>query len=192
MIPYILVLYYSKHGSTETMAKHIARGAKKVTTIDVRVRRIPDIIPTSQQQNGYLYCTFDDLSECSGLILGSPAYFGSIAAPVKHFIDQTSTLWMTGKLIDKPASVFTSASTMHGGHEICLQALTIPLLHHGMIIQGISYRQKALIETQSGGTPYGSSHLASGHSPIPLSTEEMTLCEHQGERLAKLVAKLHS
>ncbi|MCZ2723490.1 NAD(P)H:quinone oxidoreductase [Marinomonas sp. 15G1-11] len=196
-LPYILILYYSRHGSVAEMAKYIARGVKKQTAIDVKVRQVPDVATTTTSlspsipEEGVPYCTLDELAECSGLILGSPSYFGSIASPLKFFLDQTSTLWMTGKLIDKPASVFTSGSSMHGGHEMCLQALATPLFHHGMIIQSQSYKAKELMQTQTGGTPYGASHLASSTNNTELSNDESALCEIQGYRLAKLVMQLN-
>ncbi len=195
--PYILVLYYSRHGSIAEMAKHIARGIKQHPDIDVKVRQVPEVASTTTEaapaipDEGVPYCTLDELADCSGLILGSPSYFGSIASPLKYFLDQTSLLWMTGKLVDKPASVFTSGSSMHGGHEMCLQALSIPLFHHGMIIQSQSYKAKELMQTQTGGTPYGASHFASSTSNTELSKDEVALCEIQGQRLANLVSQLN-
>ncbi|MFT2111375.1 NAD(P)H:quinone oxidoreductase [Marinomonas sp. 2405UD68-3] len=195
--PYILILYYSRHGSVAEMAKHIARGIKQHASIDVKIRQVPDVAPTTTEttpeipEKGVPYCTLEELAECSGLILGSPSYFGSIASPLKHFLDQTSLLWMTGKLVDKPASVFTSGSSMHGGHEMCLHALAIPLFHHGMIVQSQSYKAKELMQTRTGGTPYGVSHFASSTSNTELSQDEIALCEIQGQRLATLVSQLN-
>ncbi|GAB3476618.1 NAD(P)H:quinone oxidoreductase [Marinomonas epiphytica] len=196
--PYILILYYSKHGSIAEMAKHLGRGAKTVSGIDVKIRQVADVAPNTEVANpalpdeGAPYCTLEELAECSGLALGSPSYFGSMAAPLKHFLDQTSTLWMTGQLIDKPACGFTSASTMHGGQEQCLMSMIPPTLHHGMIWLGLSYRQKELISTQTGGTPYGASHLACSTADKHLSSDEINLCEAQGKRLANLALKLSS
>lgn len=196
MTPYILVLYYSRHGSVAEMAKHIARGAKQQTTLDVMIRQVPDIADITQAAqdpipaDGAPYCSLDDLANCSGLALGSPSYFGGIASPLKYFLDQTSMIWMSGQLANKPASVFTSASTMHGGQEMCLQALMTPLFHHGMIIHGLSYKSPALHKTASGGTPYGASHFASSTGSSALSEEESKLCHDQGERLSKLCKAL--
>jgi len=192
MTPYILVLYYSRHGSVAEMAKHIARGAKQQNNLDVMIRQVPDIADVTQAaqapipEDGAPYCTLDELANCSGLALGSPSYFGGIASPLKYFLDQTSMLWMSGQLANKPASVFTSASTMHGGQEMCLQALMTPLFHHGMIVHGLSYKSPALHQTATGGTPYGASHFASSTGSSELSKEESKLCHDQGERLAKL------
>ena len=196
--PYILVLFYSKHGSIAEMAKHIARGVNKVSGIEAKVRQVPEVADTTTvaspaiPEEGAPYCTLEELAECSGLALGSPSYFGSMAAPLKHFIDQTSTLWLTGRLIDKPACGFTSASTMHGGQEQCLHSMMTPILHHGMIWAGLPYRNKELIQTTTGGTPYGASHLASSQHENNLSNDEKSLCEAQGERIAKMALKLLS
>lgn len=194
--PYVLILFYSRHGSVANMAKHIARGANTVNGIDVKIRQVPDVADTTTLASpalpdaGAPYCTLEELAECSGLALGSPSYFGSMAAPLKHFIDQTSTLWLTGRLIDKPACAFTSASTMHGGQEQCLHSMMTPLLHHGMVWMGLSYKNKALISTLSGGTPYGASHLANNTNDSKLTDEEKALCEAQGARLAQMALKL--
>lgn len=192
MTPYILVLYYSRHGSVAEMAKHIARGAKQQTHLDVIIRQVPDIADVTQAaqaqipEDGPPYCTLDELANCSGLALGSPSYFGGIASPLKFFLDQTSMIWMSGQLANKAASVFTSASTMHGGQEMCLQALMTPLFHHGMIVHGLSYKSPALHQTATGGTPYGASHFAKSTGTSELSKEESALCNDQGARLAKL------
>ncbi|MEP0074195.1 MAG: NAD(P)H:quinone oxidoreductase [Marinomonas sp.] len=194
--PYILILFYSRHGSIAEMAKHIARGANKVSNIEIKIRQVPDVAVTTQTaqpelpDEGAPYCTLEELSGCSGLALGSPSYFGSMAAPLKHFIDQTSTLWLTGQLIDKPACGFTSASTMHGGQEQCLHSMMTPLLHHGMVWVGLPYKNKELISTTTGGTPYGASHLANNTNEVSLSEEEKALCEAQGQRIAEMALKL--
>ncbi len=196
--PYILILFYSKHGSIAEMAKYIARGVNKVSGIEAKVRQVPDVADTTTvaspaiPDEGAPYCTLEELAECSGLALGSPSYFGSMAAPLKHFIDQTSTLWLTGRLIDKPACGFTSASTMHGGQEQCLHSMMTPILHHGMVWAGLPYRNKELIQTTTGGTPYGASHLASSQSENNLSEDEKNLCEAQGQRIAQLALSLQS
>ncbi|MFD1384935.1 NAD(P)H:quinone oxidoreductase [Rhodanobacter aciditrophus] len=192
----LLILYYSRHGSVATMAKHIARGAQQVANTHVVIRQLPDASFTTEQtsdpipESGYPYCELDDLAECDGLAIGSPSYFGSMAAPVKLFLDQTSTLWMSGQLIDKPACAFASASSMHGGHEMTLQSMMIPLLHHGMVWAGLPYKNKALINTKAGGTPYGVTHLASHTSDTGLSDDEIELCVAQGKRLAELATAL--
>ncbi|MGR0278931.1 NAD(P)H:quinone oxidoreductase [Marinomonas dokdonensis] len=196
--PYILILFYSKHGSIAEMAKYIARGVNKVSGIEAKVRQVPDVADTTTvaspaiPDEGAPYCTLEELAECSGLALGSPSYFGSMAAPLKHFIDQTSTLWLTGRLIDKPACGFTSASTMHGGQEQCLHSMMTPILHHGMVWAGLPYRNKELIQTTTGGTPYGASHLASSQSESNLSEDEKNLCEAQGQRIAQLALSLQN
>lgn len=195
--PYVLVLYYSKHGSVAEMAKHIARGAKQLGTLDVIIRQVPEIRDVTQEAQTHMpdegapFCTQEELAGCSGLALGSPSYFGGIASPLKHFIDQTSSVWMSGQLANKPASVFTSASSMHGGQEMCLQALITPLFHHGMLIHGLSYKSPALHKTQTGGTPYGASHFAASTGNTTLSEDEMALCHAQGLQLAKLSNALY-
>ncbi|TDO99029.1 NAD(P)H:quinone oxidoreductase [Marinomonas balearica] len=194
--PYVLIAYYSRHGSIETMAKHIARGVSKVSGIEARIRQIPNISTTTEQteteipESGHPYIELNDLSDCAGLVIGSPSYFGSMAAPVKHLIDQSSTLWMSGQLCNKPAGAFTSASSMHGGHEMTIQSIMTPLLHHGMVWLGLPYKNKSLITTMSGGTPYGASHLAKSTGESKLTTEEQLLCEAQGERIAQFSLKL--
>jgi NAD(P)H dehydrogenase (quinone) len=194
--PYLLVLFYSRHGSISEMAKHIARGIHKVPGIEAKVRQVPDVSDTTKTASpalpdeGAPYCTLEELSDCAGLAIGSPSYFGSMAAPLKHFIDQTTTLWLTGQLIDKPACGFTSASTMHGGQEQCIHSMMTPLLHHGMIWVGLPYKNKELINTTTGGTPYGASHLASSTRENSLSDDEKALCEAQGKRIAEMALKL--
>ncbi|MBJ7537789.1 NAD(P)H:quinone oxidoreductase [Marinomonas transparens] len=194
--PYILVLFYSRHGSVNEMAKHIARGVNKVNDIEVKIRQVPDVSDSTKvaspaiPEEGAPYCTLDELAECTGLAIGSPSYFGSMAAPLKHFIDQTSTLWLTGRLIDKPACGFTSASTMHGGQEQCIHSMMTPLLHHGMVWVGLPYRNKELINTATGGTPYGASHLANNTNETTLTEDEKALCEAQGKRIAEFALQL--
>lgn len=194
--PYVLILFYSRYGSVSEMAKYIARGVNSVNNIEAKVRQVPPVSEISEATadpiptDGAPYATLDELTDCAGLALGSPSYFGAMAAPLKHFIDQTSTIWMTGGLIDKPACAFTSASSMHGGHEQCLQSMMTPLLHHGMIWAGLPYKHKALINTVTGGTPYGASHLATATSENTLSKDEISLCEAQGKRIAELALKL--
>lgn len=194
--PYVLVLFYSRHGSIAEMAKYVARGINSVTGIEAKIRQVPTVSDTTVAtmpeipDDGAPYATLEELANCAGLAMGSPSYFGSMAAPLKHFLDQTSTIWMTGGLIDKPACAFTSASTMHGGHEQCLHSMMTPLLHHGMIWAGLPYKNKSLINTNAGGTPYGASHLATSTSEKQLTKDEQLLCEAQGKRIAELALKL--
>ncbi|RDL42981.1 NAD(P)H-quinone oxidoreductase [Marinomonas piezotolerans] len=192
----ILIVFYSRHGSVAAMAKHIARGAQRIANTDVIVRQLPDASFNSEQtrdaipEEGYPFCEIEELAECDGLAIGSPSYFGSMAAPVKLFLDQSSPLWMSGQLIDKPACAFASASTMHGGHEMTLHSMMIPLMHHGMVWVGLPYKNRALISTTAGGTPYGVTHLASQTSETDLTDDEKSLCEAQGQRLAELATTL--
>jgi NAD(P)H dehydrogenase (quinone) len=193
--PYVLVLYYSRHGSTREMARQIARGIEKAG-LEARLRTVPDITTVCEStapsipEQGDLYCTLDDLKNCSGLALGSPTRFGNMAAQLKYFLDSTSPLWMSGDLIGKPACVFTSTSSLHGGQETTLQSMMLPLLHHGMVICGIPYSESALLSTQNGGTPYGASHVAGDDRAAMLDQHEQSLCIAQGHRLANLAKKL--
>ncbi|EXJ13148.1 MULTISPECIES: NAD(P)H:quinone oxidoreductase [Nitrincola] len=195
--PYLLVLYYSRHGATKTMAQQIARGAEQAG-IEAMIRTVPSISPESEQTipeiptEGAPYCTLDELKHCSGLALGSPTRFGNMAAPLKYFLDTTSSLWLSGALINKPAGVFTSASTLHGGHESTLLSMMLPLLHHGMLLTGIPYSVSELSTTQSGGSPYGASHLASTDSQRPLDKDERALCQALGARLGQLALQLRN
>ncbi len=192
--PYVLVLYYSRHGATRTMAKHIARGIEQ-SGIEARLRTVPSISTTCEAvepaipEEGSLYCTEQDLSNCSGLALGSPTRFGNMAAPLKYFIDGTSAQWLSGTLINKPACVFSSSSSLHGGQETTLLSMMIPLLHHGMVIAGLPYSETALLETTTGGTPYGATHVA-GQNNRALDEIELSLCLAQGKRLGELASKL--
>lgn len=192
--PYVLVLYYSRHGATRTMAKHIARGIEQ-SGVEARLRTVPSISTTCEAvepaipEEGSLYCTEQDLSNCSGLALGSPTRFGNMAAPLKYFIDGTSAQWLSGTLINKPACVFSSSSSLHGGQETTLLSMMIPLLHHGMVIAGLPYSETALLETTTGGTPYGATHVA-GQNNRALDEIELSLCLAQGKRLGELASKL--
>lgn len=196
--PYILVLYYSRYGATAQMAQRIARGINEVNGIEARLRTVPAIsrvceaVADTIPEDGALYCTDDDLRHCSGLALGSPTRFGNMAAPLKYFIDSTSGLWLSGALINKPASVFSSSSSMHGGQESTLLSMMLPLLHHGMLISGVPYSETALFRTEKGGTPYGASHVAGTDSNEPLSEDELTICHSQGKRMANLALALQS
>ncbi|WP_286238318.1 NAD(P)H:quinone oxidoreductase [Neptuniibacter halophilus] len=194
--PYVLVLYYSRHGSTRSMAQYIARGVEQAG-IEARLRTVPAISANCEAtepgipDSGALYCSEADLAECAGLALGSPTRFGNMAAPLKYFIDGTSSLWLSGALINKPAAVFSSSSSLHGGQESTLLTMMIPLLHHGMVLAGLPYSESELLKTRSGGTPYGPSHL-SGQDQRPLDETEINLCIAQGKRLGELALKLRS
>ena len=192
----ILVLYYSRHGATAEMAQRIAFGIESVAGCQARLRTVPpvssvceataDAIPDA----GPPYASLDDLRECAGLALGSPTRFGNMAAPLKYFLDSTSSLWLSGGLIGKPAAVFTSTSSLHGGQETTLLSMMLPLLHHGMLILGLPYSETELLTTTSGGTPYGPSHTAGVDSKQPLTAEEKHLCTALGKRLADTVTAL--
>ncbi|MEK9765257.1 MAG: NAD(P)H:quinone oxidoreductase [Thalassolituus sp.] len=194
--PYVLVLYYSRHGKTAEMAKLIARGVES-TGLEARIRTVPEVSPATEATapqvpaDGAIYCTMDDLKNCSGLIMGSPTRFGNMAAPLKYFIDSTSSLWLTGALIDKPAAVFTSTSSMHGGQETTLLTMMLPLLHHGMVMAGLPYTEAGLNTTTGGGTPYGASHVSGQSGEQPLTKEEINLCQAQGARIARLAQALN-
>jgi NAD(P)H dehydrogenase (quinone) len=189
----ILVLYYSRDGATKAMAQHIARGIESAGG-DASLRTVPNISSVCEQteneipESGSLYVSLDDLNNCDGLALGSPTHFGNMAAPLKYFIDNTSEAWFSGALCNKPAVVFTSTGSMHGGQESTLLSMMLPLLHHGMLLLGIPSSEDALRETQTGGTPYGASHVSYGQHA--LSKDEKTLCFALGARLAKTAIKL--
>lgn len=196
--PYILVLYYSRQGATRALAERIAAGITSVGGIDVRLRTVPPVSPTCEAVDpevpaeGAVYVSLDDLRNASGLALGSPTRFGNMAAPLKHFIDSTSELWLNGALIDKPATAFTSTSSLHGGQETTLVSMLLPMLHHGMVYAGIPYSEPALTRTRGGGTPYGVSHLAGTRSDRPVDGDESELATAQGIRLARLALTLES
>ncbi len=192
----VLVLYYSLHGNVAGMARYVARGIEEVDTMQARVRTVPkvsavceavaDDVPTE----GPPYVTREDLDECTALALGSPTRFGNMAAPLKYFLDGTATEWLSGTLAGKPAAVFTSTATLHGGQESTLLSMMLPLLHHGMVVMGIPYTEQDLTSTRSGGTPYGASHLAGAHGDIAITDEEQRLCVALGRRLATAAARL--
>ncbi|HYQ71624.1 MAG TPA: NAD(P)H:quinone oxidoreductase [Gammaproteobacteria bacterium] len=192
----ILVLYYSRYGATTDMAQRIAVGIESVAGCQARIRTVPPVSTVCEAtadtipDDGPPYASTDDLQECAGLALGSPTRFGNMAAPLKYFLDQTSGLWLGGALIGKPAAVFTSTSSLHGGQETTLLSMMLPLLHHGMLILGLPYSETELISTTSGGTPYGASHTAGHDSKLPLTTEEKNLCTALGKRLAETVVAL--
>jgi NAD(P)H dehydrogenase (quinone) len=197
-MPYILVLYYSRLGACAEMANQIARGIEKVKGVEARIRTVPAVSPATEAteppipREGPPYATLDDLTGCIGLALGSPTRFGNMAAPLKHFLDTTGPFWLSGALAGKPAAVFTSTGSMHGGQETTLLSMMLPLLHHGMLIVGIPYTEEALNTTRSGGTPYGASHVAGPHNDWPLTAEEKKLCHALGERLARVAVALNS
>jgi NAD(P)H dehydrogenase (quinone) len=196
--PFILVLYYSRYGATAEMAQLIARGVEKVTGIEARIRTVPAISANTEAtapavpEAGAVYCQDSDLKQCSGLVMGSPTRFGNMAAPLKYFLDTSGGLWASGALINKPAAVFTSSSSLHGGQESTLLTMINPLIHHGMIICGIPYSEAALNTTTTGGTPYGASHLAGSDSKLPISSEENELCQALGKRIAEIALKLRT
>lgn len=191
----ILVLYYSANGATHQLAKSIARGIGQVAGAEALLRTVPRVVTAIAESEpqvpttGAPYCTLDELADCDGLALGSPTRFGNMAAPLKFFLDSTSSLWLNGQLIDKPACVFTSSSSQHGGQESTLLSMQIPLLHHGMVLLGIPYSEAALHQTQSGGTPYGASHIAD-EGRTDLTDHEHQLCLAQGKRLAQMALTL--
>lgn len=196
--PYVLVLYYSTHGSVAAMAEQIARGIEQVGDIEARLRTVPAVSTTTEAMtgdipdSGPLYCTEEDLRHCSGLVIGSPVRFGNMAAAMKYFLDSTTNLWLTGELVNKPASVFTSSSSLHGGQETTLQSMMLPLMHHGMVIAGIPYTEACLTSTQSGGTPYGATHVAGTDNRTKLSSDETSLCLAQGKRMGQLALSLQA
>lgn len=193
----ILILYYSQGGAVRDMAQLIARGIEGVSGAKARIRTVPKVsanceatepeVPTS----GAPYVELKDLEECAGLALGSPTRFGNMAAPMKYFLDGTSGLWLKGALIGKPAAVFTSSGSMHGGNESTLLTMMLPLLHHGMMILGLPYSEPQLSSTMTGGTPYGASHIGGAMDDKPISDEEKKLCIALGKRLAETAIKLN-
>lgn len=194
--PNILVLYYSSHGSVAAMAEYMVRGIEQVAGVHAKLRTVPSVSSTVEEtaspipDTGPLFCTQQDLRECSGLILGSPVRFGNMASALKYFLDGTTNLWLTGELINKPASVFTSSSSLHGGQESTLLSMMLPLLHHGMVISGVPYSEPQLMATHTGGTPYGTSHVAGKDNTSSLSEDEIKLCLSQGKRMAELALAL--
>jgi len=194
--PYILVLFYSRYGATEQMAKLIGRGIEESGEFEARLRTVPAVSANTSAtepavpDSGATYCEEDDLRHCSALALGSPARFGNMAAALKHFLEGTGGLWTSGALIDKPVATFTSSGSLHGGQETTLLTMAIPMLHHGMVYCGIPYSETELNTTGSGGTPYGATHVAGSDGKKPITDEEHSLCLAQGKRLASLAAKL--
>ncbi len=196
MSPYILILYYSRTGSVANLARHVARGVERVSGIEAKLRTVPPVSTTCEATSpavpdeGAPYVSLDDIAQCSGLALGSPTRFGNMAAPLKYFLDGTSGLWLSGALANKPACVFSSTSSMHGGQESTLLSMMLPLFHHGMLLMGVPYTEPALSQTTAGGTPYGATHVAGSSNTTTLTEDEITLAQHMGERLARVALRL--
>ena len=192
----ILVLYYSRKGTTAELARQVCRGIESVPGVSARLRTVPPVSASTEAsenpvpEQGPPYASMDDLAECDGLALGSPTRFGNMAAPMKYFLDQSSGLWLKGALVDKPAGVFTSTSSLHGGQESTLLSMMLPLFHHGMILLGVPYTDGNLGKTRSGGTPYGPSAFAPGPGPSKLEKEEIAIARLLGQRLAQTALKL--
>ena len=193
-MPNILILYYSQGGSTKAIAEKIAQGVE-YASVEAKLRTVPEISPNHEKtaaeipEKGSVYVTKQDIKTADGIILGSPTRFGNMAAPLKYFIDTTSDLWFQGSLINKPAAVFTSTSSLHGGQETTLLSMMLPLLHHGAVIVGIPYSETALQHTHTGGTPYGMSHFNGVNSDKNLSQEEVVLAKALGKRVAEIALK---
>jgi len=193
----ILVLYYSRGGSVAELARHVCRGIESVSGATSRLRTVPPVAPVTQvaeppvPASGAPYATIEDLAECDGLVMGSPTRFGNMAAPLKQFLDTTGGLWVSGGLVGKPAAVFTSTQTQHGGNESTLLSMMLPLLHHGMLLLGIPFTESALQSTTSGGGPYGASHVHGSLKTVQLTDDEKQLAQRLGQRVAELAVKLH-
>jgi len=194
----ILVLYYSRTGHVAQLARLVARGVEEIPGMRARLRQVPPVAPVTERaqppepDEGAPYVALQDLHDCVGLALGSPTRFGNMAAPLKYFLDSTGAEWASGALVGKPAALFTATSTMHGGQESTLLTMALPLLHHGMLLLGLPYTEPALSATQSGGTPYGASHVAGGKGDHPISEHERELARALGRRLADTARKLAS
>lgn len=192
----ILIVYYSRHGATRRLAEAICEGVESVSGCQATLRTVPPVSPTTEATDppvpseGPPYVEAADLARCHGLILGSPTRFGNMAAPMKYFLDGTISQWLAGDLIGKPASVFTSTASMHGGQEATLLSMMLPLLHHGALIVGLPYSEADLSNTRSGGTPYGVSHLAGSDGGLAISDEEWRLAHAQGRRLSETALAL--
>jgi NAD(P)H dehydrogenase (quinone) len=192
----ILILYYSRTGAVAALARQIARGVEEVEGVQARLRSVPPVAPNTEvaaspvPDDGAPYVDKRDLTECAGLILGSPTRFGNMAAQLKYFLDSTGAEWVSGTLVGKPAAVFTSTTSMHGGQESTLLSMLLPLLHHGMLVLGLPYTEPAVSSTRSGGTPYGASHVAGASNELPLSEEEKQLARALGRRVAQVALKL--
>jgi NAD(P)H dehydrogenase (quinone) len=195
-MPDVLVLYYSRHGAVREMARWVAHGVERVAGMRARLRTVPKVSAVCEAVEpdvpaaGAPYCELADLEQCAGIALGSPTRFGNMAAPMKYFWDGTAELWLRGALSGKPAAVFSSTSSLHGGQETTLVSMMLPLLHHGMVIVGLPYTEAALFQTASGGGPYGASHVAGVASDRPVDETEKQLCVALGRRLAEMAQKL--
>ena len=194
----ILVLYYSRYGATEALAREICRGVDSVKDAAARLRTVPPVSTVTEAseeavpEDGPPFATRKDLDECVGLIMGSPTRFGNMAAPLKYFLDGTGSEWLSGTLAGKPAGLFTSTSTLHGGQESTLLTMAVPLLHHGMLIVGLPYTEPVLTSTTSGGAPYGASHVTWNKSPDQLTKDEIHLARSLGERVATIAQRLYA
>lgn len=194
----ILVLYYSRDGHVALMAQKIARGIEEVTDCQARIRTVPSVSSVCEAtapeipNAGPPYVSLEDLQSCAGLVLGSPTRFGNMATPLKYFLEQTSGLWLSGALVGKPAALFTSTSSLHGGQESTLLSMMLPLLHHGMLIVGLPYPETDLLTTRSGGSPYGATHVAGADNQNPLTEEEQRLCRALGKRVAQVAQQIKS
>jgi NAD(P)H dehydrogenase (quinone) len=192
----ILILYYSRYGSTARLAEHIARGVNKQSNCRARLRTVPPVATETKTalppvpDKGAPYVSLTDLSECDGLILGSPTRFGNMAAALKYFLDGTASDWISGSLAGKPGAVFTSTSSMHGGQESTLLSMMLPLLHHGMLLVGVPFTEQALVRSNTGGTPYGASHLARDQKDSVPSEDEIEIAQVLGQRVASIAYKL--
>tara|TARA_R110000782_G_scaffold17576_10_gene48988 strand:+ start:874 stop:1470 length:597 start_codon:yes stop_codon:yes gene_type:complete len=192
----ILVLYYSRSGSVTEMARHIARGIESVADCEANLRTVPAVSATSESveseipESGAPYATHEDLVNCDGLALGSPTRFGNMASAMKYFIDSTSDIWVSGGLAGKPATVFSSTASLHGGQETTLLSMMLPLMHHGMLLVGLPYTESGLFSNEGGGTPYGATHVAGDQNQYPVSENEKKLCFAAGKRLADIAKKL--
>ena len=193
----ILIIYYSRYGATAELARHAARGVEAVAGCTATLRTVPPVSAENERpvkalpDSGAPYATLDDLRRCDGLLLGSPTRFGNMAAPLKYFLDGTSSLWLDGSLAGKPAGAFSASQTLHGGQESTLLTMALPLLHHGMMFLGIPFTERGLNQTRTGGTPYGATHVAGiATQPAVLSEDEITLARAQGKRIAEVAVTL--
>jgi NAD(P)H dehydrogenase (quinone) len=192
----ILILYYSRHGSVKQMAQYIARGVESIPGVEARIRTVPAVSANTEAtepnipDSGAPYVTLEDVKQCDGLALGSPTRFGNMAAPMKYFIDSMSGLWLAGSLVNKPATVFSSTASLHGGQETTLLTMMLPLMHLGFIILGLPYTELDLTNTHTGGTPYGATHVSGADGKNIFSEEEQRLCIAQGKRIAEIALKL--
>ncbi|MBP6116014.1 MAG: NAD(P)H:quinone oxidoreductase [Neisseriaceae bacterium] len=192
----ILILYYSQHGSTQNLARQIAKGVESVAGCEAVLRTVPKVstvceaVAADIPDSGAPYVALEDLQTCAGLAVGSPTRFGNMAAAMKYFLDGTSGLWLSGALVGKPACVFTSTNTQHGGQESTLLTMMVPLLHHGMMVMGVPFSEAAVAETTTGGGPYGASHVSGASNTAQLSAHELTIAFAQGQRLAEMAKKL--